>query len=74
MPIEEKIYHCSCCGKEKKLWTNHVSFCRQYCESCSWKGLHYDKLNQSTNILDSIFRKFEIIKPGEIIDYTQRHF
>lgn len=71
--ISTKTYTCSTCGKEKQISTNHFKPCLNHCESCSWKGLRWDKTNNSI-LFGLVYRLFEIVKDGEKIDYDIRHY
>lgn len=71
--MESKEYTCSCCGHKKMIATNHFGTCWNYCENCSWKGLHYDKTSKSVQF-STIHRLFEIVPAGVEIDYTTRHY
>lgn len=61
MFMELRNYRCSCCGHEKKISTNHKTSCWSYCEDCSWKGLYFDPINQSSYLFGCVHRRFDYL-------------
>lgn len=59
--MESKNYICSCCGNIKLISTNHKTSCWDYCKECSWKGIGFDKMNVSSYIFGSVYRRFDYV-------------
>lgn len=60
-----KQYQCTCCGFSKKIYTNHSEGCWAVCPNCSWKGVNYDKTNNSIFFEKSINRWFVLYTENE---------